>query len=221
MWLFVREVCVHGMANKHWRQNAHVQTYKSQNLQELCKPLYIPIDIAGWAASLVNTRFPFIQLGGLEQMWVKFLAQGNTNNTKVATTRNRTHNLLIRRPMPWPLSYAGSHCTHCTHTHDTHTTHDTHSYLRFCDIVNISSQRSMIQNAVFSKPCILYYATYSWTISPNFPHYVIALPWFHCWLDSKLHQQRWTQMTTKLWAKTALKVNKLNALLSCILVNMS
>ena len=30
----------------------------------------------------------------------KVLAQGNTNNTKVATAGNRTHNLSIRRLMP-------------------------------------------------------------------------------------------------------------------------
>ena len=54
---------------------------------DICFPSYyqVPIDvIAGWTGA----------------MWVKFLAQGNTNNTRVATTGNRTHNLWVRRPIP-------------------------------------------------------------------------------------------------------------------------
>ena len=102
--------------------NGHGQQF------DICFPGYyqVPIDVtAEWAAFLVNTRSSLIQLGGLEQIWVKFLALGNTKNTKVTTTANQTHNLLIRRPKPRQLSYSGSH----THTH-THTHTQTHTHTR-------------------------------------------------------------------------------------------
>ena len=51
----------------------------------------------------------------------------NTNNTEVATNGNQTHNLSIRRPMPRPLIYAGSHTrarAHfiytCMYAHESH-----------------------------------------------------------------------------------------------------
>ena len=101
---------------------------------DICFPSLhqIPIDItAGWAASSVGTRPP-------GAMWVKFIAQGSNKNTKVySQTRNRTHNLLIVRPMPWPLGYAALTHTH-THTHTrihartharTHTRTHTHTWM--------------------------------------------------------------------------------------------
>ena len=57
---------------------------------------------AGWAVSLVNTRS---QLGRLEQCEWSFLLKETTSGH----TKKWTHNLSIRRLMPWPFGYVASH----------------------------------------------------------------------------------------------------------------
>jgi len=51
--------------------NTGVPGYYSGTMRfDICFPTYyqVPIDVtAGWGASIVNTRSPFLQLGGLEQ----------------------------------------------------------------------------------------------------------------------------------------------------------
>ena len=98
---------------------------RQRQLGIICFPsLYqVPIDVT--AVSPVDTRPPGPHL----YSWVYW-----SNVSKVSCSRkqqqhqsghtgNRTHNLSISRPIPWPLGYVASH----THTH-THTRVRAHTH---------------------------------------------------------------------------------------------
>jgi len=100
-----------------------------------------PLARHGQQFDICFPRYPLmLQLGGLLPQatrspfnsWVDW-----SNVSKVPCSRkqqqhqsgrtgNRTHDLLVMRPMPWPLGYAVSHI--CAHTHmRTHTHTHTHT----------------------------------------------------------------------------------------------
>ena len=98
---------------------------RQRQLGIICFPsLYqVPIDVT--AVSPVDTRPPGPHL----YSWVYW-----SNVSKVSCSRkqqqhqsghtgNRTHNLSISRPIPWPLGYVASHTHTHTHTHACARTH--------------------------------------------------------------------------------------------------
>ena len=101
----------------------------------ICFPIYyqLPIDVtAGWAASLVNTRSPFIQLGGLEQCEWSFLLKETPTIPKWPQLGIKPTIFQLEGRFPDHLAMLAQY-THSPHTHahtsNTHThTHIKHAY---------------------------------------------------------------------------------------------
>ena len=94
----------------------------------ICFPIYyqLPIDVtAGWAASLVNTRSPFIQLGGLKQYEWSFLLKETPTTPKWPQLGIKPTIFRLEGRCPDHLAMLAQY-THSPHTHQTHIhTHQT------------------------------------------------------------------------------------------------
>ena len=144
-----------------------ILTYYARHGQWLAIANQVPIDdTAGWVASPVDTwpLGPHLNSGA---MWVKFLAQGNKSNTKVATPGLKHEIFLSCTPHPPPRPPPHTHTHRHTHTH-THTTlhyttlyihRHTHTHIDTLHYTTLLHTHILHRTTYYSK-----YTTYTLTL---------------------------------------------------------